>query len=370
VAIAWLGAIQLWAAFAVHVLPLARPSPWGEAANAKAPWFARYDSAWYGVIVRDGYGPAPPPGAESAHAFFPLYPMVARGLHLLTGLDPLWALSAVSWIAFVFALPLFGEECRARLGKERARGPLPFLLLYPVAFFFAAAYTESLFLLLLLLAFRFIRTGRPLAAVLAGLLLGLTRAPAAAVGPALALAYALGTPGLGAPPRKRLLASLALAVAPLAGVLAYVFGIGWWKGEPGLFFRSMGAWAHRSSNPVAGVVAFVKEPVELFSSGHFFRHPGALAPFAHFALFAALAVVQARRRRFSDAAWTAGVLGLSFLTGTTAGVPRYTSTIFPGHILLFELLERRPLLRAAALALSAALLLLHAAYFVNWHFVS
>ncbi len=133
--------------------------------------------------------------------------------------------------------------------------------------------------------------------------------------------------------------SAALAVAPLAGVLAYVFGIGWWKGEPGLFFRSMGAWAHRSSSPAAGVVAFLKEPLELFSSGHFFRHPGALAPFAHFALFAVLAVVQARRRRFSDAAWTLGVLGLSVLTGTTAGVPRYTSTIFPGHILLFELLE-------------------------------
>ena len=117
--------------------------------------------------------------------------MLARGLSLLTGLAPLWALTAVAWAAFVFALPLFGEECRARLGPERARGPLPFLLLYPVAFFFAAAYTESLFLLLLLLAFRLIRTEQPLAAVFVGLLLGLTRAPAAAVGPALALAYVL-----------------------------------------------------------------------------------------------------------------------------------------------------------------------------------
>ena len=173
--------------------------------------------------------------------------MLARGLHLLTGLDPLWALTAVSWIAFVFALPLFGEECRARLGPERARGPLPFLLLYPVAFFFAAAYTESLFFLLLLLAFRLIRTERPLAAILVGLLLGLTRAPAAAVGPALALAYVL-RPGS----RKRLPMAAALAVAPLAGVLAYVLGIGWWKGEPGLFFRAMGAWAHRSTSPVGG----------------------------------------------------------------------------------------------------------------------
>jgi len=296
--------------------------------------------------------------------------MLARRLSLLTGLAPLWALTAVAWAAFVFALPLFGEECHARLGPERARGPLLFLLLYPVAFFLAAAYTESLFFLLLLLAFRFIRTGRPLAAVCVGVLLGLTRAPAAAVGPALALAYALGEPAGGAHPRQRLPASLALAVAPLAGVLSYVLGIGWWKGEPGLFFRSMGAWAHRSTNPLAGGAAFVNEQVTLFSSGTLLRHPGAIAPLAHFMLFAVLAALQVKRRRFSDAAWTAGVLGLAFLTGTTNGVPRYTLTIFPGIILLFELFEHRPRLRAAALALSTALLLLRAAFFVNWHFVS
>ena len=80
--------------------------------------------------------------------------------------------------------------------------------------------------------------------------------------------------------------------------------------------------------------------------------------------------MQLHRRRYSDAAWTAGALGLAFLTGTTNGVPRYTATIFPGHILLFELFEHRPVLRVAALALSTALLLLRAAFFVNWHFVS
>ena len=302
---------------------------------------------------------------ESPHAFFPLYPMLGRGLHLLTGLDPIWTLSAIAWIAFVFALPLFGEECRRRLGPERAGGPLPFLLLYPVAFFFAAAYTESVFFLLLLLAFRLIRTGRPAAAVLVGLLLGLTRAPAAAVGPALGLAYALETPG-----RRRWPVAAALAAAPLAGVLAYVYGIGWWAGEPGLFFRAMGAWEHRATDPLGGIVGFLSQQVDLFASGVLLRHPGAIAPLGHFLLFAALAVVQVRRGRYSDAAWTAGVLGLAFLTGTTNGVPRYTSTIFPGHILLFELLEDRPRLRRAALALSAAMLLLRSAFFVNWHFVS
>lgn len=343
-------------------MPIARPSPWGTAA---IPYFARFDAGWYASITRDGYGPALPPGTESAHAFFPLYPMLARGIHLLTGLDPLLVLTGVSWVAFLFALPLFGEACRARLEPARADGPLPFLLLYPVAFFFAAAYTESLFLLLLLLAFRFVRMGRPGAAILAGVLLGLTRAPAAAVGPALGLAYALETPG-----RKRSGVAAALAAAPLAGVLAYVFGIGWWKGVPGLFFRAMGAWEHRATNPVAGAAGFLAQQVDLLTSGVLLRHPGAIAPLAHFTLFLVLAIVMIRRRRWADAAWTAGVLGLAVLTGTTNGVPRYTLTVFPGFILLFELLEHRPVLRRAALALSAAMLLLRSALFVNWHFVS
>ena len=294
--------------------------------------------------------------------------MLGRAIHLATGLPPLWALSLVSWVSFLFALPLLGDEFRARLGAKRSHGPLPYFLLYPVAFFFAAPYTESLYLLLVLLAFREIRLGRPLAAIGAGFLLGLTRAPAAAVGPALALAF-LGREGR---PRRAASAATAaaLACAPVAGVLAYTFGIGWLKGEPGLFFRSMSAWAHRTTSPGAGIVSFVREPVDLFLSGHFLRHPGALAPFAHFVLFGILAVLQVRRRRWSDAAWTLGVLGLSFLTGTSAGVPRYTATVFPGFVLLFELFEDRPRARAAVLALSAALLLLHAAFFVNWHFVS
>jgi hypothetical protein len=361
----WIVLVNLWAAFAVHVLPLAQPSPWGPGLN---PYFAKHDSGWYYSIARDGYGPPPASHKESAHAFFPLYPMVARGLMFLTGLPPLWALTAVSWVALVFALPLFGEECRERLGPERAHGPLLFLLLYPMAFFFAAAYTESLFFLLLLLAFRFVRTDHPIAAIGVAVLLGLTRAPAAAVGPALALAYGLG--GIGTAPRKRLVGSCALAVAPLAGVLTYVLGIGWWKGEPGLFFRAMGAWAHRSTNPLQGAAGFCREQFTLFARGRLFQHPGAIAPLAHFTLFGVLAAIQLSKKRYADAAWTAGVLGLAFLTGTTNGVPRYTLTIYPAIILLSELLERRPILRIAALAASTALLLIRSAYFVNWHFVS
>ena len=229
------------------------------------------------------------PGGGVGARVLPALPDARAGRsHLLTGLDPLWALTAVSWIAFVFALPLFGEECRARLGPERARGPLPFLLLYPVAFFFAAAYTESLFFLLLLLAFRLIRTERPLAAILVGLLLGLTRAPAAAVGPALALAYVLRPDG-----RKRLPTWPPPSPSRRSRASSRTSsGSDGGRASPG---SSSARWAPGRTvrrAPSAGPSSFLREQVELFSSGTLFRHPGAIAPLAHFTLFAVLAVVQ------------------------------------------------------------------------------
>lgn len=363
---AWLLLVNLWGLVAVHLLPISWRSPWDESANARAPLFARYDSGWYDSIVRHGYPPAPGAGEESAHAFFPLYPMAARALHVVTGIDSFRAALLVTWAALFLAVPLLVEEARERFGDAKARNALPFLLLYPVAFFLAAVYTESLFLLLALLAFRSVRRGKLLAALLFGVLLGLTRAPAAAVGPGLALAWWLRGDGDG---RQWRGAALLLA-APLAGVLGYVFGIGVVKGETMLFFRSMSAWRHSAGDPLSGAVSFVLEPVRMWKSGWFLDHPGAIAPFVHFGLFVFLGAVQMKLRRFADAAWTASALLLPVLTGTADGTPRYTLTIYPGHFAAAALCEGRPWLKVLWLGGSLAVLLLNSSFFVNWHFVS
>ncbi len=366
VVLLWLAVLQVWALFAMRALPLGRPSPWNEEAALRAPAFARFDSGWYNSIVEKGYPPPPPAGAQSEHAFFPLYPMTARAIHLATGLDSFRAAAVVSWAALLLAVPLLAAEARERFGEKADLRTLPFLLLYPVAFFLAAVYTESLFLLLVLLAFRAARRNGLALALLFGLLLGLTRAPAVAVGPGLAVAWWLGA----AAGARRWAGAALLLVAPLAGVLSWVFGIGLLQGEPMLFFRSMGAWRASAGNPLAGAVAFVLEPVRMLRTGWFLEHPGAVAPFVHFGLFAFLGGLQLRMRRFADAAWTAGVLGLAVATGTADGIPRYTLTVYPGHFAAAAFCEDRPRLRALWLGASLALLLLNSAFFVNWHFVS
>lgn len=364
-AVAWIAAINLWALVAIDFLPIPRRAPWEPAAAQRAPLFARYDSGWYDSIVRFGYQAPPPPGMESAHAFFPLYPELARFLHLATGLDSFQSALVVTYAALLFALPLFLGEARRRLGEVRAWDGLWFLLLFPVGFFLAACYTESLYLLLVLLAFRAVRKDQPGLAVLFGVLSGLTRAPAAAVGPALAIAWVLTHAG------RRRWWGLAVGAAPVLGVAGWIVGIGLAKGEPGLFFRSMGAWRHSlASTPLSGPSSFAGELYDQVREGYFFVHPGALLPWLHFLVFSAIAGVQLRMQRYSDAAWTLGVLGLSVVTGTSAGIPRYTLTIFPAVLLLPELLASRPRARVAFLGVSASLLLLHAAFFTCWHFVS
>jgi hypothetical protein len=284
----------------------------------------------------------------------------------MTGVDSFQCGLAITYLALFFAMPLFLEEAKLRFGEEKAFGTVPFLLLYPVAFFLAAVYTESLFLLLALLSFRDVRNGQAGRAALWAFLAGLTRAPAAALGPPLALAWV----ALHREKPRRLATAAALLLAPVAGVCLWIFGIGLAKGEPYLFFRSMGAWRHEAGHPTAGAFAFFEELSRYVSTGYFREHPGALLPYLHFVLFSIVTVYLLVKRRLADASWPAGVLALSVLTGTSAGVPRYTSTIYVGHFALFSMTEGRPLLRRALLAAYTAVLLLNTAFFVNWHFVS
>lgn len=367
----WIALLLAWGFVQHNLVPGAAPAPWQPGIAAEAPLYARFDTGWYRDIARDGYGPPPPPGRESEHAFFPLYPYLARAIHVATGLGVFRSLLLVAWASFFLALPLFLEEARRRGVPEDPWRALPFLLLYPSAFFLQSAYSDAVFFLVALLAFRALRSGSVAGAVVFGFLAGLCRAPAAALGPALAVAWWLEENGPAVRWRLRTLAPAALlGVAPLAGALSYMFGIGLVKGEPGLFFRVMAAWPERVTSASGGPAAFVGRLAERVSSGEVLRHPGLLVPYALVLLLLGLAAFQFRAGRPSDAAWMTALVAMPVLTGTEAGIPRYTLTVFPVTLSLAALLDGRPRLRLAWLAGSTLLLLYYSAKFVRWNFVS
>jgi hypothetical protein len=129
--------------------PALTPGDAGPILSSLTAW----DGWYYLGIVRDGYQADPVAGAYSNVAFAPLYPAIVKLVSLpfpaYTGL----AAVIVSNVAFLAALGLLVRLGTPYLGRRRASLAAGLLVIYPFASAFAMAYTESLFLLLMLAAF-------------------------------------------------------------------------------------------------------------------------------------------------------------------------------------------------------------------------
>ena len=370
----WAALVLAWSYVARDALPVPRRELWTPELQRRAPPLARYDSGWYLGILENGYGPAPAPGQQSAHAFFPLYPFLARGVRALLPVDGFAAGQILSLLCYFGAGLMFAAEGRRRLGDSGSRHALLFLLLYPTAFFLVSMYSESLFLLLALAAFAQARRDRPATAAVLGLLAGGSRLPALALGLPLAMeAFSAARQKQANLParsyRRALGRALFVGLAPVAGVLLWVFGAGWVAGEPGLYFRIQEAW-QRGASPLAGVQRFVQGLPARIARGDARDHPAFLLDYAHLLLFAAIAVYQARRRLFPDAAWTAGVLLLPIASGISASLPRYVLVVYPAFYALAQMFENQPRIRMARWIASGLLLAAGEAAFVHWRWVA
>lgn len=112
-----------------------------------------WDGWYYLGIVRDGYQGEPVSGAYANVAFPPLYPAVVRALSWpIPGSEGIVAI-LVSNVAFIAALALLVRLGTPYLGRRRAALAAGLLIIYPFASVFTMAYTESLFLLLVVAAF-------------------------------------------------------------------------------------------------------------------------------------------------------------------------------------------------------------------------
>jgi len=111
-----------------------------------------WDGWYYLGIARDGYHAAPVVGAYTNVAFPPLFPAIVRVLSLpFPGSEGVVVL--VSNVTFLVALGLLVRLGTPYLGRRRATLAAGLLVIYPFASTFAMAYTESLFLLLMVGAF-------------------------------------------------------------------------------------------------------------------------------------------------------------------------------------------------------------------------
>ena len=224
--------------------------------------FARYDSGWYYTIARDGYrytadGP-------SNLAFFPLYPMLMRGLGgLLGGEQHHYYLAGmlISRAAFIGAIVLLFALARRDLGDEGAQRAVLYISIFPFAFFFSRVYTESLFLLLSVAAVWAFRTRRWAIGGLAGGLAALTRVNGILLILPLAVLVAEDAWRRRAKPRElvRPLLGLAMVAGGLAVFCAYSFTV---AGSAWAWADSIREWDYDPGGwPWAPVIALARQLV-------------------------------------------------------------------------------------------------------------
>src|SRR4029077_4325563 len=109
--------------------------------------FERFDALWYLRIASRGYAPH-----DGSAAFFPLFPVVTRWVSSLLGGHPFGAAMLVANAAFLGALMMLYVLGRDALSEFSSRISVLFVAVFPTSFFLGSPYSESLFLLLVLVS--------------------------------------------------------------------------------------------------------------------------------------------------------------------------------------------------------------------------
>ena len=341
--------------------PAPVPSPGWH--NLFTAW-ERWDGLWFLRIADAGYG-----GTDPSAAFFPLYPLLIRGLSGLIGGHPLAAALFISNLAYLGALFALYELTLMEYNHEFARRTVLYLAVFPTAFFFLAPYTESLFLLLVVTSFLMAKRGQWAFAAALGALACATRS----VGLALILPLMLeawsqaraSEEGRG----RALMKTLPWAVMPVVGLLAYLF----------FWYRTNGDWLTPVRNQSGWLREFhwvwdslVKGTQEAFRfigqfSGGFHQFDWIVVMFA---LGAAIWVVRKARAPYIAYTLVSLALPMFLIFGGRPfmSMPRFIVVIFPLFWALAAAAERFKV-NDLIVGVSAAGLGVCTLLFVNWYFI-
>lgn len=325
------------------------------------PWFLsmwyQWDANWYMSIIVDGYQWVA--GDQSNVAFFPLYPMAARGAGRLLGGDYLLGGLLLSSVFMVGGMVFLYRLVRDEYGEDTARRAVWLLAIFPTSMFFTTLYTESLFLMTSVAAFYYARRSRWALAGVWGMLAALTRVTGILLLLPLAWEYfSQKNFSLG----KVRPAVLWLTLVP-AGMLIYIGYLYVDFSEPLAFAETQAAgWGHEFKFPWTSFghdISFLLDQSELW----------VIYELAATALLIALIVAGVRKLPGSYTLYMVMSLLLPLTGGTTKSMSRYLLVIFPLFILMALFSRRRPVLIAVS-ALSILLLAVSTVAFVTGRWVA
>lgn len=333
----------------------------------------RWDALWFLRIAIGGYE-----DSDLSAAFFPLYPLLVRGVSMAIGGNPLAAAILVSNAAFLGALVVVFELTREVFGRPIARRAVLYMAIFPTAYFFIAPYTESLFLLLAAGAFLAAHRGRWEWAGVCGALAAGTRSLGLILVVPLAVQAVMqwqarrtegatedGHPGVD----RELIIALAWSAFVVVGTLSYLFFWQRFNGEWLTPINDQNGWLREFAFPWTSYLRGTHEAFRFIG-----QYAGGYHQVDWIFVTVAMVVLIWLFRKISLPYWLYGALSLvvpmSFIFDGRPfmSMPRFILPIFPVYWGLALLAERFKV-HDLIVAVSAAGLGIMTVLFVNWYFV-
>ena len=301
---------------------------------------SRWDAGFYVSIAEEGYFYEDV--ALPSVAFFPLLPLIMRAATPLLG-DTVIAGILVSNLALLLATIVFYRLVSEMWDAATADRAVWYWLIFPTAFFGAAIYTESLFLLVAIGSLYFARRGYWEIAALLGVAATLTRFVGVLV-PLMLFVEWLQQRRQAAvsdqpPPSGWALLAPMVALLGIAGYAAYL-----WQafGDPLAFIKGAAAWDRVPQTPLITLTEQLQAPAEgwwtALLAGRV--HVDNWFDFAMAALFLALGVVLLYKRRWAEGAFVVAGVAFTMSSGLLMSQRRYVWVLFPAFILLAQWGER------------------------------
>lgn len=283
-----------------------------------------WDGQWYLELVRKGYPRVIQPEVtfhvlDARAAFFPLYPLIVRGVdRVLPGGDVSAAL-LVNFFLGAGAVYVVGLIARRIYGVEAAAAAMLLMALFPGSFVLSFAYSEAAMLVLAALCLLFLLEERWLLAGIAGALVTASRPNGVAIVAACAVASYLAIRH-----RREWRSLIAPLLAPV-GWIAFQLFVGYQAGEAGVWFRvQREAWDEGLSFGLTALERIWNAIIDPLGS------PANILTLATVvAMLVAIYTSVKVRLPAPLTAYTAVVLALMLLPSTVTARPRFLYTAFP-----------------------------------------
>lgn len=311
--------------------------------------FGNFDGVHYLGIAQDAYA------AQYTQAFFPFYPILIKAVSFLTFGNLLVSALLVSNAAFLASLLIFYRLVSKTHGEKIAFWSVLFLLSFPTSFFFGAVYTESVFFLLIILAFYMVEEGKVWQAAVLGAFASFTRLGGIFLTPALFF-------------KKGIKSQAALLLIP-TGLIAYMVFLGVKFNNPFYFLTSQQIFGQeRLANGIILLPQVFFRYFKILTSVH-----GLPLVSAVFELLATVWVLAALALAFKKVKlewiiFSLFIVIVPTLTGTLASMPRYILIAFP--IYLVPAYIKSTKIKIALITASLAILTIATTFFSQGYWVA